>query len=216
MVNTPKLSRREEYARLTRSAVIEAAHRLFVANGYTATSIRAIATEARVSEQTVYRIFGDKAELLRAVILTAVGGSESPQVLRDSPRMAQLEALPTPAERLRVVAGWAREAYERGLADLENVVMAAAAADERVDALARYMAEQRYEDTRSVMIAVLGDTSLPAGVEENDVIDYLYAVESSAVYTLLAERGWTPDKYVAWFVQLFDRMFLSDVGESSV
>ncbi len=173
-----------------------------------------MAAEAGVSDQTVYRIFENKATLLRAVILNAVGGPEDPQVLRESPRMAQMSAAPTPAARLRLVAGWAREAYERGLADLENMVLAAAPADERLSQLVNDMALQSYEDTRSFVLAIFGEAGLPAGTEADDIVDYVWAVESTPVYSrLTTERGWSTQKYVEWFEYLFERMFLRRLAE---
>ena len=62
---------RDEHARATHEAVVVAAHELFVQDGYAATSIRAIAARARVSEQTVYRLFGTKAGLLQAAVTAA-------------------------------------------------------------------------------------------------------------------------------------------------
>ncbi len=175
-----------------------------------------MASEAGVSEQTVYRIFGNKAKLLRAVILTAVGGPDDPQVLRESPRMAQMSAATTPAARLRLVAGWAREAYERGLADLERMVAEAAPADERLSELVNDMAVQSYEDTRSFVLAIFGEAGLPAGTEADDIVDYVWAVESTPVYSrLIAERGWTTEKYVEWFVTMFERVFLDRLGEAT-
>ena len=173
-----------------------------------------MASEAGVSEQTVYRIFGNKAKLLRAVILTAVGGPDDAQVVRESPRMTQMADAPTPAARLRLMARWAQEAYERGLADLENMVRAAATTDERLSQLANDMALQRYEDTRSLVLAIVGGAGLPPSIEADDIVDYIYAVESTPVYTqLTTERGWTTEKYVEWFVQLVERLFLSRLTE---
>ena len=40
--------------------MLDAAHELFLANGYAATSVKAIAAAADVSDQTVYTTFGDK------------------------------------------------------------------------------------------------------------------------------------------------------------
>ncbi|MFZ0014887.1 MAG: hypothetical protein WAL25_12325 [Acidimicrobiia bacterium] len=141
-------------------------------------------------------------------MLTAVGGPEDPTVARQSRMMDQLSELESPIERLAAVAEWIGESYGRGLADLEHVVSAAAPTDDRVAELAEFMATQRYEDTRSLVLAVFG--SLKAeGVPVDDVIDYIYAVESSPVFrVLVTERGWTTEKYVQWFVRLVQRMFL--------
>lgn len=211
MTQARKHTRRQAYARLTRNAVIESAHRRFVEQGYAATSIKAIAADASVSEQTVYRVFGDKAGLLRAVILGAVGVEDEADALREGPLIGQVAAAATPSERLRIVAQAAHDSYQRELAPLEAVVVSAASADERVARLARDIAEQRYQDTRSLVVAILGDAELD-GVGIDDVVDYVYAIESSPVYlALTAERGWTTQAYVDWFVDMFERMFLSRI-----
>jgi AcrR family transcriptional regulator len=201
-------SRRQKYARLTRRGVIAAAHSRFVADGYAATSIRAIAEEANVSEQTVYRVFGDKAEVLRAVLLDAVGGEDNTAPLREGPNLTGMAELDDPFDRLRLVAEWMLDAYDRGLAQLERVVITAASSDERAAELARYITDQRYEDTRRIVIQIFGDQGPPPGTDLDDAIDYVYGVESSAVYLCLTERGWTTAKYVDWFVHMFETLFL--------
>lgn len=54
-----------------RRAIIDAARHVFLRNGFTDTSVDAIATEAGVSKQTIYNHFGDKKRLFTAVIETA-------------------------------------------------------------------------------------------------------------------------------------------------
>jgi len=49
--------------------VLEAAHRLFTANGYHGTRTREIAEAAGVGESVVFRNYGSKAELFQAAIL---------------------------------------------------------------------------------------------------------------------------------------------------
>ena len=63
-------TRREEYAELTRTAVVSAAIARFTADGYAATTIDAIAEEARVTKGGVYHHFADKAELFEAAFVT--------------------------------------------------------------------------------------------------------------------------------------------------
>ena len=63
------VTRRQEYAELTRAAILEAAGERFVADGYAATSIDAVAAAARVSKGSVYHHFSDKSELFEAVFL---------------------------------------------------------------------------------------------------------------------------------------------------
>ena len=48
--------------------IIDAAKLVFLHNGFTDTSVDAIATEAGVSKQTIYNHFGDKEHLFREVV----------------------------------------------------------------------------------------------------------------------------------------------------
>ncbi len=59
--------RRLDYVEQTRAALLDAAERLFLAQGYRATSIDAIAADARFTKGAVYRHFPDKQALFVAV-----------------------------------------------------------------------------------------------------------------------------------------------------
>ena len=62
-------SRREEYAEATRAAIVAAAVVRFGADGYTRTSIDAIAEAARVTKGGVYHHFAGKVELFEAAFI---------------------------------------------------------------------------------------------------------------------------------------------------
>src|SRR3977135_1421570 len=59
--------RRREQAAATRRAILSAAQRLFERQGYAATTMAAIADDARVALKTVYVAFETKSGLLRAL-----------------------------------------------------------------------------------------------------------------------------------------------------
>ena len=61
------MSLRAERAELTRRRIAEAARSLFATNGYAATTLTSIASEAGVAVQTVYAVYGSKAGILRAL-----------------------------------------------------------------------------------------------------------------------------------------------------
>ena len=71
-------SRRREQARRTRASILDAARRTFLAKGYTATTIAAVAAAAEVSVDTIYKQFRGKAGLLKAVYDVAVVGDDEP------------------------------------------------------------------------------------------------------------------------------------------
>lgn len=69
-----KPGRRERYAALTRSAIVEAARMLFVERGFDDTSVDDIAEAAQVSKGAIYHHFKDKQEIFIDVYRDATKG----------------------------------------------------------------------------------------------------------------------------------------------
>src|SRR2546421_3373084 len=67
-------TRRQEQARQTREAILDVARRRFLDDGFTATTIAAIAGEARVSVDTIYKTYGGKPGLVRAICERGLAG----------------------------------------------------------------------------------------------------------------------------------------------
>ncbi len=82
-------------AEVTRRRIVAAARVLFARDGYGATTLRGIATEAGVAVQTVYAVYGSKAGTLAALL-----DSAGPASRRRSPPSA------TPWPSVRRSAGW--------------------------------------------------------------------------------------------------------------
>jgi AcrR family transcriptional regulator len=182
--------RRAEQAAATRAAVLDAARGLFVERGYAGTSIRDVAAVARVGEQTVYRLFDTKAVLLREVLLATVSGTSEGATAPERPRfLEQVAAAPTAGDRLRLIGQWSAAGYQRGSADLEMVVFAAADTDPRVRDLAAQIRELRHTDVRALVAAVAGELEPPQGMTLDDIADYIYAIWSSPVHQAPAGRS---------------------------
>jgi len=62
------VSRSQQNAELKQAAIVQAALDLFLAQGYAATSMDAVASQAGVTKQTVYRYYPSKEELFSAVM----------------------------------------------------------------------------------------------------------------------------------------------------
>jgi AcrR family transcriptional regulator len=69
-----KPATRKARAAATRQRIIESAHRLFLEQGYAATTMPAVAAASGVAVQTVYFIFRTKGDLLHAVFERVVLG----------------------------------------------------------------------------------------------------------------------------------------------
>ena len=100
--------RRTTQAQETRAEIAQAARRLFVSQGWAATTVRDVAREAGVSVPTVYSTYGNKAGLTRAL-------ADAADLSADVPRMlAELEAPATdPGRQLAAMAAYDRRLFER-------------------------------------------------------------------------------------------------------
>jgi AcrR family transcriptional regulator len=192
---------RSEQARRTRIAIIEAGRQLFVEKGYAGTSIREIAQTAGVGESTAYHVFRDKKTLLSAVVEHVV---EAPSDEQGSLLMEAIRAEPDAHGRLKLIARWSRETYERGIADLEAVISEAARSDPDIRELADRAAAERLEVTR-MLAHVVAETLAPIDPTLLDhIAQFIWATDSSPVYRMLVhDQGWTPEQYEAWIHQLY-------------
>src|SRR5580693_9541158 len=91
---------RDEQARRTRRAIVAAAHDLFLAQGYAATTIDGIAAAAHVSRRTVFNSAGGKAALLKLALDWAVAGDDEPVAMADRPAVKAIQAEPDPRKAL--------------------------------------------------------------------------------------------------------------------
>ena len=96
---------RTAQARQTRRSIVSEAARLFVEDGYGATTIDAVAEAACVSRKTVFTAVGGKFELLKAALDSAVAGDDQPVALADRPAMRRLLAQGDPRA---LITDWAR------------------------------------------------------------------------------------------------------------
>ena len=96
--------RRQEQARRTRRAILDAAGHLFVERGYAATTMTAIAQAAGVALDTVYAAVGPKPVLLRLLVETAISGTEAPVPALERDYVRAVRAEPDPARMLTLYA----------------------------------------------------------------------------------------------------------------
>ncbi len=133
---------RREQARRNRIAVLEAGQRLFLANGYAATTIAAIAMAAGVSVETVFKTFGNKAGLVRSIHDRALAGDGSVPAFQRSDEMRARE--PDPRRVIRKWASFLTEVMPR-VAPILLLVRSAAATDPEVAVLWEELEDQRLE-----------------------------------------------------------------------
>src|SRR3954468_3057568 len=94
--------RRRAQAEATRREILEAAERLFVRDGYPATTMAAIAAEAGVALKTVYLAFETKSGLLRALWNLRVRGDQEDTPVGHRPWYVEVMEEPDPERKLRL------------------------------------------------------------------------------------------------------------------
>ena len=190
--------RREAKARATRAAVLAAAKKLFVAAGYGATTIQAIADEADVAVQTVYAAFGNKRSVLAELVDVSIAGDDAEIVVNAREWMRPVWDDPSAAGRLRAYAAAVRRIME-GAGDVFAVVAAAATTDPEVADLAVITEQRRRAGARSVVESVRAVGKLCPGLTARRAVDVLWLLNGPAVFAhFVRGAGWSLDRYEAW------------------
>src|SRR5919198_6678507 len=101
--------RRREQAAATRREILEAAQQLFERQGYGATTMAAIASEARVALKTVYVAFETKSGVLRALWNLLLRGGDEQVPVAGQPWYREIMDEPDPERQLRLTARNSRQ-----------------------------------------------------------------------------------------------------------
>lgn len=191
--------KRQRQAEQTRRQILDAARRLFAAQGYTAVTLPAIAREAGVSAPTVTAVFGTKPALLQALIGLTVHGDAGGEPLVQRSQWQEMLAEPDPRDVLRRFAALGRRIHERS-ADVFDIMRGAVAEPEIAEML-RTQAARRLEDVQSLTETLARKGAL-GNISPERAADIIWVLGSAGNYRLLtAERSWSPDEYETWLVE---------------
>ena len=192
------MANRSRQAAETQRRIVEAAGRLFLRDGYAATSINSIAAEAGVAVQTVYASMRTKKDILEAVVQLGVRGAAGEVPLVESSRWRAMDAEADPRRKLAMFARIHREICERE-ASLFVVLEVAAAVDPEIEPLLQDKERFRYHDQARVARSLRRRGQLQAGLSARKAADIIWALASERVYVaLVREREWCAEEYEAW------------------
>ncbi|MFP5317151.1 MAG: TetR/AcrR family transcriptional regulator [Acidimicrobiia bacterium] len=191
---------RREQARRSRRAVLDAARRLFLERGYAATTVAEVAAEAGVSVETVYKAFGNKPGLVKAVFDVAIAGDDEPVPMEERDMVRRLEAASDPHEKLAVYGAHLAATLPRHV-PIQLVVRAAAASDAGAAGVWAQLQAERLRGMGMFAHHLAASGCLRPGVPEEEARDVLWAHTSTELYELLVmSRGWDVERYVRWVV----------------
>lgn len=188
-------SGRAEQARATRRRILDAARELIVERGPAAITMRDIAGRARVSPETLYKAFGTKAALVKAVYDVTLAGDDEDVPMVDRPELRAIREATDPREKLARYAALARAVSDRVGPLLSKLQAAAQSGDPDMrDIVATTDAERLFG------AAHLVETGwLRPGLDPDRARDIVWALNSPQLYQMLVgERGWSPQEYERW------------------
>ncbi len=202
--------RRREQAAITRAAILDAALALFVARGYVATTIAAVAEHARVSPETVYAIFKTKRGLLSSSLDASIVGDDDPVPLLERGWVQDLRDQADPRRRIKILARNGRAILER-VSPIYGVLREASSPDPDVPAIMRRYERQRFEGQRALLRIVAPKGALRPGLGVAGAADILYTIGSPETYrSLVLDRGWSPARFERWYADTLLRLLLTD------
>jgi len=184
----------------TEQRILAAATELFLADGYVATTLEAVAKRAQVGARTVYLRFGTKAALFKRVVDVAVVGDTEPVDVLGRDWMQAALTAPTAAERIAASAAAARQIMERTGA-LFAVAQQAAAVEPLIAAQWQLGREQtRY--AHAVFWTRMAEDGLLDPVLDLDwLIDTSTILAAAETYLLIMRlTSWDLDTYQDWLV----------------
>ncbi len=184
---------RQAQARRSQEAVIEAAQRHFLRAGYGATTMAAIAAEAGVSVETIYKAFGGKPGLVRAIYDRGVRGHEHVSAYERSDQMRAQETDPR-----TIMRKWGELTTEVAaqVTPIRLLIRAAAATDPEIAALLKDSNNERLQRMRHHAEFLAERGYLRDEVTTNKAVDILYTCSSIEVYELLViQRRWSQPEF---------------------
>jgi AcrR family transcriptional regulator len=186
-------ARRQEAAQERRAAVVDAASRLFMREGFSGTTIARIAEDAGVSEEMVYKVFGNKIALVQAIRDKALAGEGPVHAERRSDLMQASQNDPR-----AIIRGWGVLTMEVAprVAPVLLLVREAAASDPELARLDEEMDASRLTRMTHNARTLLNGGHLRAGITLDAATDVLWTYSSPQLYELLViRRGWSVERY---------------------
>jgi AcrR family transcriptional regulator len=200
-VNRPYRSpRREEAARQTRQLMRDAAFRLFVEQGITATTMKQIAAEAGVAERTVYTAFPSKTALFHEVMDITTVGDELPVPVSERAEFTSTKEEPDAHEAVRQFVGFGTTLLERA-GDLIMAAIESSGADPDMREWSTRASEETEKNIHAVAQAWKDSGFLRDDLTAEEAGAAMYALSSPHFHHLLRRRQrWTVEQYRTWLI----------------
>jgi AcrR family transcriptional regulator len=202
--------RRAAQAAATRGLILTAARDLFTKQGYAATTVADIAERAEVALDTVYAAIGPKPVVMRAVLESAISGTDDAVPAEQRDYVEQIREARSATEKLRRYAAAITEMQPR-LAPIVIALREAAVTDQACAELWNEISERRALNMRLFAADLRATGELRPEQSDDDVADIIWSMNSPEFWTLMVtERGWSEEQFEDWLADAWIRLLLAD------
>jgi AcrR family transcriptional regulator len=192
-------ARRRAAAASNRRAVLDACRDLLLRDGYRATTIRGVAERAAVSQDTIYKTFGSKQRLMKAVYDVTVAGDDEPVSIGQRPPIQRALKAPDPAEKIRLYAGFVAGFMQR----LGGLIAVLAEADPEMAEIRAVTEAVRLAGVRAFVGHLAAEAHLTSTLDQDQAADACWSLTSPLLFAQLTQaRAWTPDTYQRWLADM--------------
>ena len=199
---------RAAQAQETRRSIVAAATRLFVGDGYGATTIDAVAEAAGVSRKTVFTAVGGKLDLLKLALDWAVAGDDQAVALSDRAAIRRWMDRADPRQVLDGLAGMLAEIGAR-VGALYGALEVAAGIDPAARELAEELQRRRLDDARKVVGPLRDMKALTTDITYQEAVDLVWLAMDPALFDRLVRvRRWSTSRFKEWLASTLCRQLL--------
>ena len=199
---------RRRKARANRVAILDAARRLFLATGYARTSIAAVAKEAGVSPDLVYRHFSNKKGLVVELLnYEATGELDAPEVL-DQERVRAALAEPDQRRQLAMFAVDIARRVAR-VQPIDDVIRSAGEVDAEIAEMHAKMHRTRLRNLRGFVESVASHGPLRSGRDVETATATVWILAGPETRRRLVDgAGWSQQQYATWLHDAIENYLL--------
>jgi AcrR family transcriptional regulator len=191
-------SRRLLRARQSRPGNVLAARDLFERDGFRPTTIAAIAAYAGVSAESIYKGFGTKAALAKAVFDLVIAGDDEPVPVAERPAMQAMRDEPEVRRKIAMYAEGLAQRQARS-ARVQILIRDGRHVDDSLVLIWAKLTDEALAGTTMLGRHLLETGQLRDGIDLGEVRDVLWNYLAIDGYErLVLTQGWPLERYARW------------------
>ncbi|MEQ9814052.1 MAG: TetR/AcrR family transcriptional regulator [Azospirillaceae bacterium] len=202
--------KRAAQAAETREAILSAAHRLFLSEGWTKATIAAIAAAAGVSNETVYGAFGSKKALLQELVSRTVRGSEPETPLTEQQTVRNIAQEREQGRQIELFAVDITKVLAR-IAPLMDAVRGATGTDREITGLYAALHRGRRKNLEWFASALIRNGPLRENMDSKAAGTILWRLASPDLFLLMRRvEGASLRAYANWLAASLKLLLLEE------